>query len=160
MAAGRFTLAAAVILLAVGAMSGCATDSSSSGGPPSAVVEKLIPQSHPPVQDVPVPVGFKIVESKSNAYQTGNVRYVSHYYRGRKGKDVVADFFWEQMAETKWRREGIWKTRGVWRLHFSKGNERADVTIDENVWGTSTAHVSVFPVAMDPAAGGPRTAPR
>jgi hypothetical protein len=141
------------ILLAI-SLAGCAADNSSSGGPPTPGGERLAAKAYPDVADVPVPIGFESDEPQSIKYQIRGqqgrpeVRFVSQYYKGRKGKDAVAGFYWDSMEACKWRRDGVWKTHGVWRLHFSKGNERADINITENIWGTTTIYVELYPVSV------------
>lgn len=152
MVARRFVLTGVVAVAMAVALSGCngnelRIDNSSGAPTQMSTEERLVAKANSPVADVPIPVGFSISESGSDAQVTGQVRYVSHYYKGRKGKDRVASFYCEQMVtNNKWKLDGVRKNRGIWRLHFAKGPERCDITISENIWGTTTIYSEIYPV--------------
>ncbi len=142
---------AALLLLAAALAAGCSRPlriDNSSGAPQQvSSEEKLVASGQPRVADVPMPMGFSMKESTSMAQMTGNVRYVSHYYTGRKGKDRVAAFYCDQMsANHGWRRECVRDNFGVWRMHFAKGHERCDVTVTDNFLGTTSIHIEIYAV--------------
>ncbi|MDD4890255.1 MAG: hypothetical protein PHU85_10035 [Phycisphaerae bacterium] len=148
-----------IALLAVAALSGCSNElriDNSSGAPQQvATQERLVAKANSPVADVPIPIGFDISEGDSNAQVTGQMRYVCHTYKGRKAKDRVASFYCEQLVtNNKWRQDGVRKNNGVWRLHFTKGIERCDIAISENMWGTTRIEIEIYPVTGAPAATG------
>ena len=155
----RVAMLAGVVLAATMGFAGCEQNTvqvDNTTGAPQQVTgpERLVARARPWVVDVPVPVGFDLDDSQSFAQVTGNVRYVSHNYKGRKGKDLVASFYCEQMVTNhKWRQDGVWKSLGTWRLHFAKGIERCDITINENFWGISTAHVEIYPITQSNPSG-------
>ncbi len=110
--------------------------------------EPLIAQAKAEVSDLPVPMGFSLRDGNSTALSVGAGRYISHYYRGREGKDRIARFYREQMqANHKWRLDFILKSKGVWRLHFAKGSERCSVTISEDWLGQTTIHGEIYPIS-------------
>jgi hypothetical protein len=90
----------------------------------------LVAQSSPPVADLPVPVGFKLDESKSRNYESSGVRFIDHTYRGRGAvKDAVVKFYRRQMSNKGWNLRGSQMVRGTVLLRYEKGNELCDVRI-------------------------------
>jgi hypothetical protein len=136
--------------LTVGLAAGC-------GGALQIDNDKLVARSAAQVTDVPVPVGFSIDEKQSEATQTATgSRYINHIYTGRRNKDLVANFYFDQMpANHKWRADWWGKTRGMWKLHFAKGPERCDVTITDNFWGTTAINIEIYPSSLAPPAVSP-----
>jgi hypothetical protein len=155
------------LVMATGGLSGCASESSSSSvsptstttpstGPksggssaPVAPVTRagLIPQRTPPIPDLPVPLGFKMVESTSRSYESAGARYVDHTYAGKADKVDVDAFYRQQMINKGWTMRGSSMVRGVFIQRYEKGTELADVTItgDENplTGANSTVNINV-----------------
>ncbi|MDH3584222.1 MAG: hypothetical protein OER86_08405 [Phycisphaerae bacterium] len=103
--------------------------------------------SRTPVADIPVPVGFEMVEPISRNYLTSGSRIVDHTYRGKGDKLVVKNFYLKHMPIKGWTIRRLQMVRGIYRLNCEKGQETCDVTIDslERTFGgyltTVTAHV-------------------
>ena len=53
-------------------------------------------------QDLPVPVGFKLVSGESYAFEGAGVRVCVLKYKGRSSADQVVNFFREQMPLYNW----------------------------------------------------------
>ena len=111
------------------------------GRPGAMARASLIPQSRPPVADLPVPVGFVIAESISRSYESAGSRYVDHTYQGRADKLDVERFVREHLATKSWTLRTSQMIRGEIRLKYEKGSELLDVNIsgtDRPILGQST----------------------
>lgn len=108
----------------------------------------LVPQAQPPVEDVPVPIGFKLVEPMSRSLVTGGERKVEHTYQGRAEKFDVKRFYARQMPLSGWKLISEQFVSGEFALHFSKDEELAEVTLtSQSSWGRerTTVGVSIGP---------------
>lgn len=102
----------------------------------------LIPQSRPPIADLPVPIGFVIAESVSRNYESAGTRYVDHTYQGRADKFDVERFVRQNLTGKGWRLRSSQMVRGDFELKYEKDNELLDVTIrgeDRPILGQSTS---------------------
>ena len=133
-----------IVAMAAGiALAGC-SDFRASGGssdapakaadgsaarPPAPSRTTLIPQSRPPVADLPVPIGFAIVESMSRSFESSGARYVDHTYQGRADKFDVERFARENLVHKGWRLRSSQMVRGDFELKLEKASELLDVTI-------------------------------
>lgn len=91
----------------------------------------LFPQTRPPIADLPVPVGFKMVEATSRHDVTGGIRTVDHTYKGRDDKTQVERFYHHQMPMLGWTVQDSDMVAGTHTLWFAKGSERCAVRISE-----------------------------
>ncbi len=144
---------AGVLILAVAGLAGCEGGGPSLAGPlvgdndgGSAKVRSevgLVPRARPPIPDLPVPVGFKLVESVSRDYESDNLRFVDHTYRGDAALVQVKRFVNEQMPRKGWTLETSQFVRGVHTLRFRKGEELAvaEIAMDQNLFGQTTARL-------------------
>jgi hypothetical protein len=127
----RPALSAAVILAACAA--GCSGLSSSLGiadpfdGKTGS--EGLVPQPHPRLDDLPVPIGFRLAESRSRDFQAGGARYVDHLYKGTSDRLAVKRFYKRYMPENHWVFVTDIFVQGGTSVDFEKGLERCRVTI-------------------------------
>ena len=130
-------LAAGLTLAGCSGFPGGSGDQSSDGadnGQPKAIAPTggsgLVAQSEPPVADLPVPLGFKLDESRSRNYESAGVRFIDHTYRGDNAKkDAVAQFYRRQMSNKNWNLRGSQMVRGTVLLRYEKGDELCDVRI-------------------------------
>ena len=105
------------------------SDAATTSTPPVAM--GLVAQPDPPFDDLPVPVGFKMVESISRSYESGGARFIDHTYQGRAGKFRVEQFCREQMALEDWKIRSAQMVRGALLIRCEKGNETCDVRITD-----------------------------
>lgn len=143
-------LAAVLGALAVG---GC--DAGSSSEPVYGVAEGgdgpapgLVPMARTPVEDVPVPIGFKMIEEMSRSHVAGDRRRVKHAYRGRVDKFDARRFYARQMPLSDWKPISEQFLGGEYVLQFAKGGELAEVTIaSERSWGreVTTVRIDIAP---------------
>lgn len=117
----------------------------------------LLPQNRPPIADLPVPVGFKLVESISRSYDWGGGRVVDHTFEGRAEKLELERFYLRQMPALGWMRANAQQVRGTSQLEFTNTHaERCSIDIaDVAQPRTSTTGVritlTVLPARNPPA---------
>lgn len=89
----------------------------------------LVLSPTPFIPDVPVPVGFKAVASKSSSSFNGQIRTVNHYYQGRAILGQTLEFYEAHLPRNDWRFDGQ-SVSGQWTtLRYTKGAERLTVSI-------------------------------
>jgi hypothetical protein len=124
-------------------------------GAPASVVG-LLPSARPPIDDVPVPAGFKLYESVSRSYSSAGSRYIDHTYKGDADKTDVAQFYRKYMPAKGWTFRGSQMVRGVIHLRYERPTEFCDVSIDgsNNIFGpTASININLQTVGRgDPAA--------
>lgn len=131
----------ATVALFIAGCSGSSTTNSGSTGDSNgslASAAGLVPQSRPPIPDIPVPVGFKMAESISRDYESAGARYVDHTYEGYADKQLVDRFYATQMPLKDWTMRGRQMVRGEYILRFEKGTEFAEVRINSESTFTGT----------------------
>jgi len=155
--AGKLLQLACLIALVAGlgacASSGRETAGSTQGeqqaGPDRPMRVGLIPQSRPPIADLPVPIGFKLAESISRTYESGGTRTIDHTYEGRDDKFAVERFYAEQMPLKDWEAKSKRMERGVITQIYQKAGEMAEVRISDAKGLTTnrtSIHITVQPV--------------
>ncbi len=92
---------------------------------------RLLPQGNPYARDIPVPMGFKMVEDACEDQLTGTRRlYLRHTYEGRaRDKHAVRSFYEEQMPRARWTLVSNRNVKGTFALRFEKGGEACTITI-------------------------------
>lgn len=90
---------------------------------------RLIP-ARPFEPDVPVPIGFKLIDKASEDRSTGTSRlYVRHLYAGRADKYAIRHFYREQMPLARWSMVSDGNVKGDIDMRFEKGGESCTVSI-------------------------------
>ncbi len=122
---------------------------------------RLIASSRPYEPDVPIPVGFKLVDEASEDRSTGVARlYMRHLYRGRADKHAVRGFYRDQMPLARWVRVSDGNVQGKITMRFEKGNESCTIGIQESDGRFSTwAEVQVL-VSQEQRGSGDRNQAR
>lgn len=100
-----------------------------SGAPRSVGRPGLVPMARPPIPDLPVPIGFKLVESISRSYESAGARLIDHTYEGRESKYDVDRFYRKQMPLKGWTMRSTQMVRGEHLLRFVKDTELCEVRI-------------------------------
>jgi len=88
----------------------------------------LVASDESPIPDVPMPIGFKPVVSKSSSSFDGNVRTVNHVYQGRARhadavafyRNILPIYDWEFVSRSD-------QTDGSTIQYFTKGRESLEV---------------------------------
>lgn len=110
----------------------------------------LVPSSRPYEQDIPVPVGFRIVDQSSEDWSNGQVRYVRHRYRGRADTYAVRRFYREQMPLVRWTAISDGTVSGRITMRFQREAESCTVIIEDILSGLARrveAEVLIAPSA-------------
>jgi len=110
-----------------GAGAGSTSDANRAASGPR--VAGLIPQSRPPIPDVPVPIGFKLAEQISRNYESAGARFVDHTYEGHADKFQIERFYANQMPLKGWTLLGRQMVRGTFLMRFEKKDEYCEIRI-------------------------------
>lgn len=86
--------------------------------------------SRPYEADIPLPVGFRLVDQSSEDWVGGPVRYLRHRYVGRAPRTAVRRFYREQMPLVRWIAESDGTVQGTVTLRFYRGREVCTVTMN------------------------------
>ncbi|NLW87256.1 MAG: hypothetical protein GXY38_10330 [Planctomycetes bacterium] len=106
----------------------------------------IMPQASPPIQDVPIPVGFRYVDGESYDASSRGVRTISHTYSGRADKFETKQFFRNQMPQSGWGVTSDISFKGVLTLMFAKGSETCRVMIqDSGLFGGCEVEIQIHP---------------
>jgi len=92
----------------------------------------------PPIADLPVPIGFDLVEGKSRNFAAAGARYIDHMYSGRADKFAVGRFYKRQMPINRWALVTDMFVQGDMMLDFEKANERCRISISTSGFFGST----------------------
>jgi hypothetical protein len=113
----------------------------------------LIPQTRPPIADLPVPIAFKLIEPISRATQDGAMRQVDFTFQGRDDKSSVERFYLVQMPLKDWDLTGRRLERGRYELSFVKGVERCTIAITDRTTGAGRRTTIQMNLTPAPEAG-------
>ncbi len=98
-------------------------------------------------EDIPIPVGFKVIRERSFTFQTDFMRVGLLRYSGGTHIDRVVAFYKEQMSIYNWDLVNIFEY-GERILNFEKGNQSCIITIK------ASATRTFLTVALSPKSEG------
>lgn len=102
-------------------------------GPQAAEPVRLMAKQRAPVSDLPVPVGFRILEDESEDAYTGRRRlYLRHVYVGSGEPFAVRNFYRDRMPQYKWQLVNTVHFGGTHTMVFQKGQESCTVAISRS----------------------------
>ncbi len=107
-------------------------------GPQAREPMRMMAKQRPYFSDVPIPMGFQIIEKASEDSMTGKRRvYVRHVYEGRADPYAVRDFYIERMPQYKWQMVNAGQVEGIHTMRFVKAQESCTLTIQrsKSAWG-------------------------
>ena len=139
-----------LILISIFLLAGCATTNGSSSSELEAEEENfaattLAVTAKLRFSDLPVPVGFKLIEDKSFVFQAEDTRVALLKYSGRAQLPDVVEFYREQMLFYNWELLNVVEyDRSV--LNFERGGQTCIVTIESRGM-RKTITISVAPKA-------------
>jgi len=90
---------------------------------------QLVAKAHPPILDVPVPMGFELDEGRSRNFAAAGARYVDHLYKGGEDRFAVARFYKRQMPISRWVLVTDMFVQGDIMLDFEKETERCRIVV-------------------------------
>lgn len=100
------------------------------------------------IQDVPMPVGFEAVASRSTSKIEDGLRLVKHVYQGRADGGEVVMMYRRSLERYNWGFVGREQLEdGSTVLRFEKGREALRVHVGER-WGVTTVLVEIAPKAV------------
>ncbi len=108
-------------------------------GPRAAEPMRMMAKQRPYFSDVPVPMGFSILEEASEDSGTGKRRlYARHVYEGSADLYAVKQFYIERMPQYKWQLANTVHVGGRHQMRFEKGQESCTLTIERagSGWGS------------------------
>jgi len=140
-----------MLLLALSAaLAGCNGSSGSGGvstGGASTVgpVPELVAMRRPPIDDLPVPIGFYLDEDKSRNFSAAGARYIDHSFKGRADKFAVGRFYKQQMPISRWTLVTDMFVQGDIVLDFEKDTERCRISVsDGGMFGSTRVKIAVW----------------
>ncbi len=153
----------AVITIILVCLSGCSTinewtdsigdqfSSTSTDDPdPDRIRVGLVPQPRLAIKDLPVPLGFELIDEQSRTYYLGKNRIIDHIYEGKGTRGDADRFYRQQMLIKGWVKRGDKTIHGKSVLLFEKKSEFCEVTIHQKsrTFGghTATIQISVQPL--------------
>ncbi len=99
-------------------------------GPNAAEPTRLLARQRAPISDLPVPMGFRILEDESEDAYTGRRRlYVRHVYEGSGEPFTVRNFYRDRMPQYQWQLVSSVHVAGTHSMVFEKGQESCTVTV-------------------------------
>ena len=108
-------------------------------GPQAAEPMRLMAKQRAPVSDLPVPIGFHILEDESEDASTGRRRiYLRHVYVGSGETFTVRNFYRDRMPQYKWQMVNAVYVAGTHTMVFQKGQESCTVAISRSKSGWSS----------------------
>ena len=139
-----------------GSGSGMSGDSKNVGPEP-----ELVAMRRPPIEDLPVPIGFYLDEDKSRNFSAAGSSYIDHSYKGSADKFAVGRFYKRQMPINRWTLVTDMFVQGDIVLDYEKDTERCRISIsDGGLWGQTRAKLAVWTSGriVPPAGVGSRSA--
>jgi hypothetical protein len=119
-----------VLMLAL-SLFGCASTDSK----PQTNQAMLEPQALLKFGDIPVPVGFKMANQESYAFETSGIRVGVLKYRGKASSDLVVNFYKEQMGMYNWNLLNVVEY-GQKQLNFDRESETCVVNVNPHGSGS------------------------
>ena len=128
---GWMVTALAALLLA-GGCSGFrgSSEASAPGALPAGPV--LLAAERPPIVDVPIPAGFRLVKGNSWSRHFGELRNIHHEYRGLDDTHDVARFYTDQMPAGTWRLASSMERYGEYAILFENRVEFCFIKITKS----------------------------
>jgi hypothetical protein len=94
--------------------------------------DELVADTQSPIPDVPKPVGFLFIESRSSSQSTPTQRRVTHVYEGLATRAQAADYYRKTLPTRGWKAVDDTMDQNISVLNFTKGNEGLQVRVSES----------------------------
>jgi hypothetical protein len=140
-----------MLLLALSAvLAGCGGSSESAGvatDGPNAVgpIPELVAMRRPPIDDLPVPIGFYLDDERSRNTTVAGARLIDHLYKGRADKFAVGRFYKQQMPISRWTLVRDRFAQGEVLQDYEKDTERCQISItDGGLFGSTKVNIGVW----------------
>jgi hypothetical protein len=96
---------------------------------PPRTGEGLVPRKDPAIADVPMPIGFVLIEDHSRAEVAVGTRYVEQMYQGVSTLGEAVRFYRSHLPRQGWRPLGEAVEAGVFIMRYTKGDENLELRI-------------------------------
>lgn len=115
---------------------------------------ELVAKPDSPIPDVPMPVGFVFIETRSSSQSVGHLRRVDHVYQGLASRGQVAEYYRRVLPASGWQRGSDEMAGPSHVLRYMKDREALEIRITESnsvatvrvrLSDTSTSPVSSLP---------------
>lgn len=90
------------------------------------------PVRDPVVGDLPKPAGFRLVDDRSLAHLSGQVRLAKCLYEGSTNREAVKRFYEEYMPSAGFEQRRMELEDGAYKLFFESETETCDVRISRS----------------------------
>ncbi len=133
---------------------GCAATGDAAPGLSSTGWVRLVADPRPLEPDIPLPVGFRLVDRASEDHRSAGFQrlYLRHEYVGKANKYAIRSFYREQMPLARWRLLSDANVKGDFSMRFEKGTESCTIQItDRNTVFSKTSTIRVLVVHEEPA---------
>lgn len=101
------------------------------GDPNSTLVPVQTPEV--PIEDVPVPFGFKLDEGRSRYFAPGETRFVDYFFEGSMERAQAAAFYRQEMVYSGWELDNErMSVGGDVILDFTNGKEECVITLTKS----------------------------
>ena len=141
----------AALVLAVLLIEGCAQE------PAAPTIAEA--SDHPYVDDLPLPVGFKLVPRQSEDRVSAGFRTVRHMYQGKDSLQAVKNFYQHHMPQSNWEPVEHSLNKGVYSLKYRKGRESCEVRIERMPSGIFGAVTQIRATIQSSGAEAPAKGP-
>jgi len=120
-----------LLLALTAALVGCNGSANSGDAQKIGPEPELVAMRRPPIEDLPVPIGFYLDEGKSRNFSAAGARYIDHAYKGSADKFAVGRFYKRQMPISRWTMVTDMFVQGDIVLDFEKDTERCRISISD-----------------------------
>ncbi|MEX0885429.1 MAG: hypothetical protein WD009_03220 [Phycisphaeraceae bacterium] len=100
---------------------------------PPQVSPGLVAQPESPIPDVPVPVGFRLLQDRGHVDVSGGGRSVHHVYQGRGRQPDAVTFFRQNLPRRGWERtrRPFEEEDGSITLAYTNGQENLQIHVQQ-----------------------------
>lgn len=138
--------AASVIFVTVGCRNMGSTSSASGGQSPAAQ-----PRQHPLLENIPLPMGFRLVPDRSVARSSGQTRVAQCEFEGDADPDAVTKFYLHYMPSANFALRQRRFDNGEYTLRFESDTEECNVRVRPGKMRTTILIIDIGPVPKGPA---------
>ena len=89
----------------------------------------LVVSRESPVRDVPMPIGFVLIDSRSRNLTTSNHRFIEHFYQGRAQRKDLLDFYRRSTNRRGWQPQREQTAGAATWIIFTRDDEDLQVRI-------------------------------
>ncbi len=134
---------------------GCSTYTPSSSRVSAAQSPPASPRQHTMLENIPIPVGFRMVPERSVARESGRLRVAQCEFQGSTVPEHVAAFYQNYMPSAKFALKQRRLDNGEYKLRFESDSEECNIYVKP----AKTSTVLVVDIGPLPRGRSERAAP-